>query len=107
VFGLQWLVADFILERRLRWLGHLGHMSNKKATLSRFCLESCKGQPFVGPKNVGLMGCCPTFRPLILTIVGILSARICNGINYVTLWFGKWDIPENRKAMLIICPHKR
>ena len=27
---MQWSIADFIMERRLRWLGHLGHMSDDR-----------------------------------------------------------------------------
>ena len=33
ICGLQWLVADFIMERRLHWLGHLCRVSGDKLLL--------------------------------------------------------------------------
>jgi len=27
---MQWSVSDFIMERRLHWLGHLGRMSDDR-----------------------------------------------------------------------------
>ena len=32
-FGIQWSVSDFIMERRLCWLGHLGRMSDDRLLL--------------------------------------------------------------------------
>ena len=29
-FGMQQLISDFVMEQRLRWLGHLGHMGNDR-----------------------------------------------------------------------------
>ena len=38
-FGLYWSIADFVLDQRLWWLGHLGRMSSDRLP-SNFCLES-------------------------------------------------------------------
>ena len=52
-------------------------MSDDRLPKQLLLLESCKGHGlFMGPKNVGMMGCCLTSRSFVLTIVDILTAKI-------------------------------
>ena len=52
---LQWLAADFIMERRLDWLGNLGHMSDDRLPKQLLNRELKRTQPF---QKIGVMGCC-------------------------------------------------
>ena len=47
-FGMQWPVCDFIMERRLCWLGHLGHMSDDRLPKQLLFGELQKTRPFHG-----------------------------------------------------------
>ena len=50
-FGMPWSIADYILERRLRWLGHLGRMDEQRAPKQLLFGELVKRRPFQGPKK--------------------------------------------------------
>jgi len=72
VFGLQWSVADFIIERCLCWLGHLGRTSDDRLPKQLLFGELQRTWPFHGTKkNSGMAECCPTSGSLMLTIFGI------------------------------------
>jgi len=43
---MQWLVSDFIMERRLRWLGHFGCMSDDRLPKQLLFGELQKPRPF-------------------------------------------------------------
>ena len=45
-FGIQWSVSDFIMERRLCWLGHLGRMSDDRLPKQLLFGELQKTRPF-------------------------------------------------------------
>jgi len=58
VFGMQWSIADFIMERRLCWLGHLGCMADYRLP-NNFCLQNYRESGlFMGPRNDGVVRCC-------------------------------------------------
>ena len=50
-FGLQSSVADFIMERRLCWLGHLGRMSDNRLPKQFLLGELQRTWPFHGTKK--------------------------------------------------------
>ena len=50
-FGMQWLIADFIMERRLRWFGHLGCMADDRLPKQLPFGELQRKQPFHGTKK--------------------------------------------------------
>ena len=50
-FGMPWLIADYILERRLQWLGHLGCMDEQRAPKQLLFGELVKRRSFQGPKK--------------------------------------------------------
>jgi len=64
------------MERRLGWLGHLGRMSDDRLPKQLLFGELQKTQPFHGTEKHWRDGDCLTSRPLVLMIVGNLSARI-------------------------------
>ena len=50
-FGLYWSIADFVLDQRLRWLGHLGCMSSDRLPKQLLFGELLKKRPFYGAKK--------------------------------------------------------
>ena len=47
-FGLYWLIADFVLNQWLWWLGHLGHMSGDQLPKQLLFGEPLKKRTFYG-----------------------------------------------------------
>ena len=43
---MQWLIADFIMERRFHWLGNLGCMSDDRLLKQLLFGELQRKQPF-------------------------------------------------------------
>ena len=50
-FGMQWLIADFNMERRLHWLGHLVRMADDRVPKQLLFGELRKKRPFHGTKK--------------------------------------------------------
>jgi len=48
---LCWSIADFILNQRLQWLGHLGHMSVDRLLKQLLFRELLKKRPFHSAKK--------------------------------------------------------
>jgi len=107
-FGLQWSVADFIMERHLRWLGHFGHMSDDRVPMQLLFGELQRTQPFHRTKK--------RWHDSVLSDLKAISIDNCWyslcqdwmqwNKNYVILQFGEWHIPEDITAVLLTCPHK-
>ena len=50
-FGMQQLASDFVMEQRLRWLGHLGRMSNDRLPKIVLFGELHRARPRHGTKR--------------------------------------------------------
>ena len=75
-FGMQWSIPDHILERRLRWLRHVGRMKEVRLPKVMLFRELTKKDPSVGPRRGGGMWSCQIYRQLVWSIVGTKSVRI-------------------------------
>jgi len=51
VFGRQWSIADFIMERHLRWLGHPSHIADDRLPKPPLFGELQRKQPFHATKK--------------------------------------------------------
>ena len=49
--GLYWSIADFILQQRLKWLGHLGRMNSERLPKQLLFGELVRKRPFHGTKK--------------------------------------------------------
>jgi len=50
-FGMAHLIADYLLDRRLRWLGHLGRMDEGRTPKQLLFGEVFRRRPFHGVKK--------------------------------------------------------
>ena len=51
MFGMEWSIADLVMEKRLRWLGHLGRMDDCRLPKKMLFGELRKRRAFHGPKR--------------------------------------------------------
>ena len=50
-FGMGWSIPDFIIDRRLHWLGHVGRMNDERMTKQLLFLELWKKTVCPGTKK--------------------------------------------------------
>jgi len=99
-FGMQWSVSDFIMERRLRWLGHLGRMSNDRLPKQLLFGELQRKRPFHGTKKRWRDGMLSDLKAI--SIEDSWYSLCQDRLQWTTLCNTKvWEVAHSRK--LNIC----
>ena len=73
---MPWSIADYLLEHRLWWLDHLGHMGNDHIPKKLLFGELVKSVHSMDLRKGGVVKLWVICVPLVLRMVGTSYARI-------------------------------